>query len=103
MSERDRALKLGLLLTLIEGWASRASLAGRLHMLVEEIDASAEWLAQHGFVTISVDDPISYRWAGGAEFEALWALLIPERPCPMRFRTTLRRPRKSSCNNPVAH
>ncbi|QJD53290.1 hypothetical protein SEA_TEMPO_68 [Microbacterium phage Tempo] len=103
MSERDRALKVGLLLTLIEGWASPASLAGRLRMQVDEISSAAEWLAKNGFVTVSVDDPISYRWSGGAEFEALWALLIPERPCPVRFRTVLRGTRKPSCNKPVAH
>ncbi|UVT31335.1 hypothetical protein SEA_MARCIE_73 [Microbacterium phage Marcie] len=103
MSERDQALKLGLLLTLIEGWASRPSLAGRLHMQVDEVEAAAVWLAGNGFVEISREAPTSYRWSGGAEFEALWGLLIPERPCPVRFRTVLRGTRKPSCNKPVAH
>lgn len=92
---RDQALKLALWLTLIEGWASLATAASKLHLEVHEVEAAADWLQTHGYVECSwPHTPTSYRWAAGAEFEALWGLLIPERECPMHFRTAPRRTRK---------
>ncbi len=91
---RDQALKLALWLTLMEGWASLATAASKLHLEVEQVQSRADWLQIRGFVEVSESMPRSYRWAAGAQFEALWAQLIPERECPMRFRTTPRRTRK---------
>ncbi|UUG69628.1 hypothetical protein SEA_FRANSOYER_63 [Microbacterium phage Fransoyer] len=89
---RDEVLKLGLWLAIIEGWASLASAAGRLHMQVEQVQSRADWLEVHGYVEVSEALPRSYRWRGDSEFEALWALLVPERPCPVRLRSKARSP-----------
>lgn len=85
ITDRDRALKLGLLLALIEGWVSIASLAGRLHLGVQDVERTATWLVSRGYAEMADAVPISYRWRGDAEYEALWALLIPNRRCPIRF------------------
>ena len=103
---RDEVLKVGLWLCLIEGWASHASAAARLHMAVEQVQSRLDWMQVRGFVEASAfptgqDSTLwSYRWAARADFEALWAQVIPDRPCPVRLRTQPRSRTRKTVDSP---
>lgn len=87
MSEERRSavLKVALLLAIAEGWTPLVGLRARLGL---DVASAAMWLLSHGFIEAGVDGSV-IRWGPERSFEDVWAILVPDRACPLRFRVAI--------------
>lgn len=81
MTEQERRLilKAGLLLVLLEGWASPAVIRDRLGV---DTSPALLWLCENGYAD---QDETGHhvRWNPTRSFEGLWSTPVPERGCPV--------------------
>ena len=87
-AERSAVLRTALLLALLEGWTMPMNIRARLGV---DVAPALGWLTRHGYAEASEHDGV--RWRAERDFEALWDVLVPERPCPVRLCTRPGSPR----------
>lgn len=79
------ALRVGLLLRILGGWATPETLSVKLGVARKDVRQALSQLVGLGYAEVADDEDVM-RWLPWMEFEDLWGTLIPDRDCPVSLR-----------------